>query len=677
MGGGAGALTPVAPVFAQRFARLSIRHKLLALGLLPLAVVLPLLGLVLLAWAGVAFDRMLVTKVRSDLAVAQGYFERLVGDLAGSAGAIAESAALLRVLENGDTTAQATLLQQAQRRHGFDFVNLRGPDGRLRVTQDGAAAPAADTADGGGDPPSAANASVEVLAPAAFARLAPTLAARVPVRLLPTRNAAPTARTDEDRAMVVLAAAPVHAADGRLLGQVQAGVLLNRNLPFIDHLNDIVYPPGALPFGSRGTATLFLDDVRISTNVHLFGGDEAAERAIGTRVSQQVRDAVLGRGSTWLDRAFVVDQWYVSAYRPVEDGARRRVGMLYVGYLERPFTLLKYALLASLGAVCALVMLGAAAVSLRWARAVSRPLERIAETMRRVEGGALDARVGPVASGDEIGQLAGQLDRLIAAVGQQTAALQRWNAELDAKVVERTQALEAAQAQLLRSERLAVMGQLTAGIAHEVNNPVAVIQGNLDVVRELLGDDARRVDGELRLIDQQVERMRRIVTQMLRFARPGDYAGETEAVDTARLVDDSLLLVAHARGTQGVEVGRRLAATRPAAGHHHDLQQVLVNLLLNALHAMPDGGRLELATRDDGEDGVAIDVADTGPGLTPQQRQALFRPFASQRADGTGLGLWISRVIVERHGGDIVAAPRPDGASGAVFTVRLKAAPAP
>ena len=123
-------------------------------------------------------------------------------------------------------------------------------------------------------------------------------------------------------------------------------MLLNRNLPFIDHINGIVYPEGSLPFGSQGTATLFLDDVRISTNVRLFGADPT-NRAIGTRVSQTVRDEVLGRGGTWLDRAFVVSDWYVSGYQPLADGAGQRVGMLYVGFLEQPFTLLKYGVLAA------------------------------------------------------------------------------------------------------------------------------------------------------------------------------------------------------------------------------------------------------------------------------------------------------------------------------------------
>ena len=120
-------------------------------------------------------------------------------------------------------------------------------------------------------------------------------------------------------------------------------------------------------------------------------------------------------------------------------------------------------------------------------------------TMKQVEAGALAARVGKLASGDEIGALAGHLDHLLDTLAAQTSALRCWNAELDAKVAERTQALEArsaeletAQAQLLRTGKLAAVGQLTASIAHEVNNPIAVIQGNLDLVRELLPAAAGR-----------------------------------------------------------------------------------------------------------------------------------------------------------------------------------------
>jgi two-component system NtrC family sensor kinase len=573
----------------SRLQDLPIRSKLLAMVLVPLLVVLPLLGVLLLVWGNAALDQLLITKVRSDLAVAQGYFDRVLGEVGASASAVADAHALQLAL--GDDARLVALLQHYKQREQLDFINLRAPDGSLRATDHARAAasdrrsPAFRAAAEG-----RVSAAIEVLSLDELALLAPTLQARVAVPLVPTRNAAPTDRSTEDRAMVVLATRPVLDASGTPVAHVQAGVLLNRNLPFIDHINEIVYPQGALPFGSQGTATLFLDDVRISTNVRLFGSD--GDRAVGTRVSQQVRDAVLGRGSTWLDRAFVVNDWYVSAYQPLADSTGRRVGMLYVGYLERPFTLLKYAALASIGFIFFAVMIAAAFVSLRGARSIFAPLERMAQTMQRVEAGAAEARVGPVPSRDEVGQLAVHLDHLLDVVADKQRALERWNAELDAKVAERTGELQNAQQQLVRAEKLAAVGQLTASIAHEVNNPIAVIQGNLDLVREMLGEHAAPVRGELALLDAQVERMRLIVTQLLQFARPTEFAGYVAAVDTARLVDDSLVLVGHLLAKTNILLQRDLRATRQPMLNRQELQQVLVNLLVNAIHAMPDGGTL-------------------------------------------------------------------------------------
>jgi two-component system, NtrC family, sensor kinase len=311
-------------------------------------------------------------------------------------------------------------------------------------------------------------------------------------------------------------------------------------------------------------------------------------------------------------------------------------------------------------------------VSLRLARTIFAPLERMTSTMQRVEDGDLSARVGRVESGDEIGRLAAHLDELLNGIDDKTHALQRWNAELDAKVVERTHDLEAAQQQLVRSEKLAAVGQLTASIAHEVNNPIAVIQGNLDLVRELLGSDALRVRGELRLIDEQIERMRLVVTRLLQFARPGEFAGYVVNVDTTSLLDDCLVLVGHLLARTNIIVKRDDRATLQPAMNRQELQQVLVNLLVNAIHAMPEGGTLELATRDTDDGRVAITVADTGPGLGPELIRELFKPFVTRKKDGTGLGLWISRSIVERYGGDIVAQDRDDGIQGARFTVLLR-----
>ena len=648
------------------FTRLSIRNKLLVLVLMPLAGVLPLLGAVLLIWGNSALDQLLVTKVRSDLAVAQGYFERVLGEVGASTAAVADSQALHLALAQPDAAQQVALLQRLKARERLDFINLRAADGSLRLTDSGvvtAAAPVTPSSQNDGT-------SVEVVSSTQLAVLAPELRERIKVPLLATRNAAPSPREAEDRAMVLLATRLVRDVEGRVLGQVQAGVLLNRNLPFIDHINAIVYPEGSLPYGSQGTATLFLGDVRISTNVRLFGG-EREERAIGTRVSQAVHDAVLEGGQTWLGRAFVVNDWYVSGYLPLLDGSARRVGMLYVGFTEAPFRWVKYGVLLGIGVLFFGVMVLAALVCLRLARSIFAPLERMASTMQSVGAGVMTARVGAVQSHDEVGQLAGHLDQLLDVVDDHTRALQAVNSELDAKVVARTHELEAAQGQLVRAEKLAAVGQLTASIAHEVNNPIAVIQGNLDLVRELLGAQAEPVRAELALVDAQIERMRLIVTQLLQFARPAEFAGYIAAVEVNRLVEDSLVLTTHLLSKSQILVQRDLRATQQPQINRNELQQVLVNLLVNAIHAMPAGGTLALASRDVG-DGVEITVADTGSGLGPELIKELFKPFVTRKKDGTGLGLWISRTIVERYGGELVAADRADGTRGAVFTVTLK-----
>jgi two-component system, NtrC family, sensor kinase len=645
----------------------SLRNKLLAMALLPLLVVLPLLVAALLLWGDVAYDRLLITKVRSDLAVARGYFEQVVGEVGGGTRAVAQSHALLRALIASDADGLARLLETQREQLGLDFL-VTAPPGAAPALLSGSRA----GAQGG--------AEVVILDGAQFEQLAPHLRNRIRIPVIATRNAAPSDRKVEDRALVVLARAEVMGDEGKVIAVVRGGVLLNQNLPFIDHINRIVYPEGSLPFGSQGTATLFMDDVRITTNVRLFKD----ERAIGTRVSQAVSDAVLKRGSTWLDRAFVVNDWYVSGYEPLVDGRGQRVGMLYVGYLEHPFQLVKYAMLGVIGLIFLVVMTLAALFSLRWARSIFRPVEQMNLTMRQVEEGHSGARVGAVDARDEIGTLATHLDHLLDVIDEKTRSLQSWADELDAKVAERTRELAAsnaslrqAQQQLVKSEKLAAIGQLTASIAHEINNPIAVIQGNLDLMRETLGEQALPVVAELKLLDQQVERMRLIVTQLLQYARPTEYAGYVEQLCANRVMDECLVLVGHLLGKTRIEVVKEYASTVRPAFNHQELQQVLLNLIINAIQAMPEGGRLTLRTGDWREHGdvcgVELEVQDTGPGLKQATRERLFRPFFTTKNDGNGLGLWISQGLVERYGGTIEADDAP--AVGALFRVRLLTEP--
>lgn len=673
--------------------RSSVRAKLLALVLLPLAGVLPALLAVLAIWGGDAYDRLLIYKVRSDLAVANGYFERVRAGVGSDVAMLAASSRLARALAARDRAALSDFLQATKQSLHVDFLHfvdtqgrVVGSSDRLAAGSDVAARPAVAGALAG-----QATTVLDLFDAAQLAAIHPDLRERARVPIVPTRNAVPDARGEETRGMVIHAAAPVLGDDGTPLGALVGGLLLNRNLEFVDRINEIIYPPGALPFGSHGTATLFLGDVRIATNVRLFQDAGAQERAIGTRVSAAVRGTVLDRGETWLDRAFVVNDWYVSAYQPLADSAGNHIGMLYVGYLEAPFRALKQGALASLVVIFALAILLATILSLRWARGIFGPLERMNDTMNAIEGGDAAARVGVLPSRDEIGQLAAHFDRLLDRQQAQNEELRRWGTELDAKVAARTAELEAsnrelrdAQRRLVMSEKLAAIGELTAGVAHEINNPVAVIQGNLDVLREVLGDKADEVKGELRLMDDQVERIRLIVAKLLQFARPTEFAGYIESVAPREVFADSLVLVGHLLKRGNIAVEQHIDSTRAVAINRNELQQVVINLLVNAIQAMPDGGTLTLAARDwndgDARDGaplgVALSVADSGAGIAPENLGRIFDPFFSTKGQGgTGLGLSVSYGLVERYGGRISA--ESELGRGAAFTVWLRSEPPP
>ena len=666
---------------AQRLWRAhSIRTKLLALALLPLFAVLPVSMAVLVYFGGNSYDRLLNVKVQSDLAVAHSYFERVKEVLGRGVEALANSAQLERSYVRhgqGDGTGLAQLLARAQRDLGLDFLLLYDADGQLVASSARAPRTLLDWKVTREARSGKAATAIDIFSAQQLAQFDTALAERALTPFIVTENATPTARAAESRGMVIHAAAPLRDATGAVRAVVVGGSLLNKNLDFVDGLNEIVYPEGALPFGSQGTATLFLDDVRVATNVRLFEG----ARAIGTRVSQAVRQAVLGEGRTWLDSAFVVNDWYVSAYEPVLDGDGQRVGMLYVGYLEKPFRRVKQTTLAIIVGVFLLAMGGASLISLHWARGIFKPIERMHGTMSAAEGGDDRARVGAVPQGDEIGELAAHLDRLLDQLQAQKLALRQWGEELDQRVAERTRELAQAldelrttQRQLATSEKLAAVGQLTAGVAHENNNPIAVIQGNIEVLADILGPQADPVREEIRLIRGQVHRIRLIVTKLLQFARPAEFAGYLQQVDASQLVQDSLVLVGHQMKKANVAVVEDFHATQPLTINPSELQQVLINLMVNAIQAMPGGGTLTLSTHDWVQDGAAvgvrIDVADSGAGIAPEVLAHIFNPFfTTKKAEGTGLGLWVSLGLVERYGGRISADSTP--AAGATFTVWL------
>lgn len=658
----------------------SVRTKLLLVALVPLLTALPILFSLIFYWGLGYYDRLLTFKVSSDLTVAHEYFihvrERIGQDVSG----LGDSHRFVTTVRDDDSASLQRMLADKQKSLALDFLNFLDPQGRVIVSSNGK--PAALIAESWPVVYSALQGEkateIDIYSEAQLRQLSDKAAQQAYIELLNTPNAAPTKKTAEKSGMVIHSATPVYDDDGKLLGVLEGGMLLNQNLGFVDTINSLVYAEGSLPEGSAGTATLFIDDVRVATNVRLFGN----KRALGTRASQIVRDHVLNDGKTWLDRAFVVHDWYISAYEPISDSFGKRVGMLYVGYLEEPFRKAKETAIILLALLFTAIGIGGAYFSLRVARSIYEPVKSMSRTMTAVEQGDMDARTGGEQARDELGNLSRHLDELLDTVQQQNAELKSWGNELDRKVVERTAELQQtnkllvqAQQQLVLAEKLAAIGEITAGVAHEINNPVAVLQGNLDVLRDTLGAAVRPVEGELQLMDQQIYRINTIVTKLLQFASPGEFAGYVETVNIDEVIADSLVLVRHLLNQSRIIVVHRKEATQTVSINRGELQQVLINLCTNAIHAMKDGGKLTIVSSDweeDGARGALIRVEDTGSGIRKEDVEHIFDAFfTTKRQGGTGLGLSISYTLVARYGGTITV--KSEVGVGTEFTVRLLA----
>ena len=654
----------------------SVRARLLIIALLPMLLVMPLFGgIVVYNWS-TRFDNLLIAKVNGELTIAHQYLAGLKERAFEDVQALGASAAFLQATEGGD---MPELLETQRQSYGFDFLYYIPPSGpvvsapSIVAPVDPAHWPVVQSALSG-----VGGTEIDIFSNRQLAEISPLLSRQAELPLVPTKAALPTTRSRETRGMVVHSAAPAQAGGGVLV----AGVLLNQNLDFIDTINNLVYPKASLTEGSRGTTTLFLDDVRISTNVRLFEN----VRALGTRVSVVVRAAVLDEGRTWLDRAFVVNDWYISAYEPLTDSFGNRVGMLYVGFLDSPYRAAKARTLWLIVGGFATLLLLSVPMFLRLARGVFKPLEDMVGTISKVEAGDLSARTGQPDNNNEISRVSGHLDTVLAQVQERDQRLREWADELENRVKARThdlqeanQQLEVATKQLVVSEKLAAIGEITASVAHEINNPVAVIQGNVDVIYEELGPTADPLKTEFSLIYEQVHRINTLVNKLLQFARPEEFAGTLSTHSPNDVVNDTLPLVQHLLNKAEIRLELALDCAGLVAINRTELQQILVNLIINSIQAMPQGGTLTIKTQDqdtDGHPGVLMTVSDTGVGMSADVVERVFDPFfTTKKTEGTGLGLSITQKLITRSGGQIWVESKPH--AGTAFFILLEATQTP
>ena len=409
----------------------------------------------------------------------------------------------------------------------------------------------------------------------------PSLSGRARIELFDTPKAKPSDLTELPSAMMICAAAPVHRPGGKPVGVLQACVLLNRNYDLVDQVQNTVFRDERYKGKLLGTATIFQDDVRISTNVQR----EDGSRAIGTRVSIEVYDHVLGEGKTWVGPAWVVNDWYISAYEPIYDLDREAIGMLYVGVLQRKFGDLAVRAFTIFALVAFGGLLVAGIIAWELSNRIARPVSNLASASAAIAGGDFSQEI-TVESEDEIGSLTRTFNKMARSLRERDELLK-----------------EQTRLQLTRSERLASVGRLAAGVAHEINNPLTgVLTFSHMLLRDVPENSQQRED--LQTIIDATTRCKEIVRGLLGFSRQSE--PQKTLSDLGGVLSEAVNLIQNQALLRRVDISGQIAPDLPQLViDANQIREVAVNLMLNAIDAMPEGGRLEIrasATRwQDGE----------------------------------------------------------------------------
>jgi two-component system, NtrC family, sensor kinase len=492
----------------------------------------------------------------------------------------------------------------------------------------------------------------------------PALPARARIRRREGNDPASNAYVEEG--LILLSAVSVKAESGPV-GVLYGGVLINRNEEVINQIVRILYGGEPSEDQNSGTVSIFLADTRVATNVT----NDGSVRVVGTGVSPEVRQTVLARGQHWYGRTAEISGWHINAYQPIRDSARRIIGILNVGIKEEPFLAVRTDMMLTFLVVAAIGVLVVMGLTYLITRSMIHPLEEMVMASNRIAAGDLDQSVN-VPSRDEIGHLAKSFNKMLSSIKTMKLELEEWGRTLEEKVRSRTDELVAVQSQMAQSEKLASIGRLAAGVAHEINNPLG---GILSFSMLALEDcpDSHPLRQNLEIIVKQTLRCRETVKGLLDFAR--QTTASLSLVEVNSIADKTLSLLEKQSIFHDIAIVRKFQPDVPQVLiDPGQLQQVIVNIVLNAVDAMEETGLLTIETASTAPaEEVLIRISDTGKGIPDNVLPFIFEPFFTTKkvGQGTGLGLSIVHGVVARAGGKIDVT---SSNKGTTFTLRLPVA---
>jgi signal transduction histidine kinase/ActR/RegA family two-component response regulator len=670
------------------FRRGGLKLRLWMLTLLPMAM-LPVLAVIVVLLGNYSAERLLQVKVESDLAVTHDHLQHIGNEALDSLTSLANSARILNLATGIDLgVTLSEVLASRKKNVGFDFLAVIDLSGKVVGASEGfrqgdsyVDIPLIQAVMSGAP----AVSGLEVVSADTLSHLSAGLAAQARLELIETPLAAPSSETTESRGLLLLGAVPMPDASGNSRFVVVGGFLLNRHYDFVDYLARIGSAGQLRNMGVSETVTLFLDDVRIATTVRLQNG----ERAVGTRVSQAVREHVLDRGGTWVRRAFVVNHWAVTAYDPILDYSGKRIGMLYVGIPEAPFEALRWKAIGAIALLLVVVSLLATWLSWRLARAILEPLGRLESAMRAVSRGERDVRVGAMPGNNELVHLGALFDQLLDTIGRQTSELRHWAEDLDGKVAQRTRDLATANEQLAAARVAAEGANATksaflANMSHEIRTPLNAITGMVHLLRrESLPESALT---KLNSIEVASQHLLEIISAILDLSKieAGKFSFEKVEFDLAGLVGNIMSIFEGQAKAKGLTLVSDVTLSHSrVVGDPTRVKQIVMNFVSNAIKFTDQGAvtvRLRTVKDEDETLEFRIEVQDSGIGIAPEALSRLFGTFeqadnsTTRKYGGTGLGLAISRKLAELMGGQVGVDSVPGEGSTFWFDISLEKA---
>lgn len=476
----------------------------------------------------------------------------------------------------------------------------------------------------------------------------PLLAEQANIHFIDTPLARSRDEVEETSGMMLEVAAPIFDTQDELIGSLYGGILLSRNYEIVDKVKQTVYED--IKYGGQdiGTATIFQDDVRISTNVM----NEDGTRAIGTRISEEVYNQVVLQGKPWIGRAYVVNKWYITAYEPIIDVYGRIIGILYVGLLEQKYldirrqTITIFLVITLAGSFITLI------VAYFLSQKISVPIIKLVSASKEVEQGNLDTRV-KINTNDELQYLAESFNSMAAALKKRDERLRDF-----------------ATQKIMESERLALIGQLAANVAHELNNPLqGIVAFSYLIIEKINADDPIR--DYVEKIVGQANRSRDIIRGLLDFSRQRKPDKSLSNVNT--IMKECIALFENQALFLNIHIDMELQEDLPLVVlDPSQIERVFINLIINAAEAMDGEGLLSLKTYyDAGNDWIEVTIADSGTGIEAENLDNIFDPFFTTKevGHGTGLGLAISYGIIKSHRGTIGV--ESEIGKGSTFIIRL------